>query len=151
MSFKVYGYKAGSRSAKALADSLGGKVLKHVGSKYRGRMGDTVVNWGSSAVPIFKDATTLNTAEAVAVASDKLKTFDVLQAKEVRIPPHWTAQGGGDQVYPVVCRTKLRGHSGDGMYNEREQKAYVLEVNTACGLEERTAERYAEAIRSITD
>ena len=37
----------------------------------------------------------------------------------------------------------------DVMFNEREQKAYVLECNTACGLEERTAAKYAEAIRDF--
>jgi len=34
----------------------------------------------------------------------------------------------------------------DVIWNEREQKAYVLEINTACGLEERTALRYKDAI-----
>jgi hypothetical protein len=35
----------------------------------------------------------------------------------------------------------------DVIWNAKEGKAYVLEANTACGLEERTGERYAEALR----
>lgn len=249
--FRVYPYKQGSKSAKALANALGGKVLKHVGSKYRPRLGDVVINWGASAPPAYAPATTLNAD--VRVAQCKLATFDTLQAAGVRTPPHWTVKGGGDQTFPVVCRTKLRGHSGDGIviannadelveaplytkyikkkdeyrvhvirgdaffvqrkarkldheqpnwlvrnleggfvftevekkdpvlleinpnpfacpddvinqalaaiaalgldfggvdviWNEKEGKAYVLEVNTACGLEERTADRYRQAI-----
>ena len=39
----------------------------------------------------------------------------------------------------------------DVMWNEKEGKAYALEVNTACGLEERTAERYREAIADFIE
>lgn len=239
MKYRVYPYKQGSVSAKNLALAFNGKVLKYVGSKFRPRFGDVVVNWGSSDLPVFAPATTLNTN--VEVAQCKLTTFDRLQAAGVRIPPHWTAKGGGDQIYPVVCRTKLRGHSGDGIviannadelvdaplytkyikkkdeyrvhvfkdqaffiqrkarrldienpdwlvrnmaggfvfaeteikdvpvdvinqalqaiaalaldfggvdviWNHKEGKAYVLEINTACGLEDRTAEKYKQAI-----
>ena len=240
MSFKVYPYKQGSASAKALAVSLDGKVLKHVGSKFKPRQRDVVVNWGAAKLPNFAPATVLN--RDVGTAQCKLATFVKLKDAGVRIPQFWTRRedipfGAG----PVVCRTKLRGHSGDGiviadalddlvdaplytkyikkkdeyrvhvigdeaffiqrkarkldeenpnwqvrnlaggfvfvevgeedvppdvitqavaanealgldfggvdvMWNEREQAAYVLEVNTACGLEERTADRYKEAI-----
>ena len=37
----------------------------------------------------------------------------------------------------------------DVIYNEHQDKAYVLEINTAPGLEERTARAYAEKFRSI--
>lgn len=242
LTFKVYPYKQGSASAKKLAEALDGKVLKHVGSKYKPRLGDVVVNWGAAAPPVFAPATTLNAD--VRVAQCKLATFDKLQAAGVRIPPHWTAKGGGDGVFPVVCRTKLRGHSGDGIviannadelveaplytkyvkkkdeyrvhvlkdkaffiqrkarkldndkpnwlvrnlaggfvfvecpgdevpadvinqavatvaalaidfggvdviWNDKEGKAYVLEVNTACGLEDRTADKYQKAIADL--
>lgn len=242
MAFKVFPYKQGSKSAKALANELDGKVLKIEGSKYRPKRGDFVVNWGSGRVPGFGPATVLNGAGAVIRASDKLKTFDALHAANVSIPlftaDREVAQGWANEGV-VVCRTVLRGHSGEGiviatdaeevvraplytkyvkkkdeyrvhvlrnqaffiqrkarkldvenpnwqvrnlaggfvfaevaqnevprdviqqavasiaalgldfggvdvMWNDREQKAYVLEVNTACGLEERTAGRYAE-------
>jgi glutathione synthase/RimK-type ligase-like ATP-grasp enzyme len=36
----------------------------------------------------------------------------------------------------------------DVIWNERRQMAYVLEVNTACGLEGQTVNDYAEAFRA---
>lgn len=241
MSFKVYGYKQGSKSAKELANALDGKVLKHVGSKYKPRAGDVVINWGSGDPPRFGPATTLN--PDVTRAQCKLATFKALAGAEISIPPFAERREDID-TFPVVCRTKLRGHSGDGIviatkpeelvdaplytkyikkkdeyrvhvfrdraffiqrkarkldveepnwmvrnlaggfvfvevgredvpecvidnavrsiaalgldfggvdvvFNEREQKAYVLECNTACGLEERTAAKYAEVIRDF--
>jgi glutathione synthase/RimK-type ligase-like ATP-grasp enzyme len=240
MSFKVYPYKPGSASAKALAGALEGKVLKHVGSKYRPKRGDVVINWGSSAVPGFAPATTLN--PDVTKAGDKLSSFQGLDAAGVRVPKFVTTRAEAERLdFPVVCRTKLRGHSGDGivvaekqdelvaaplytqyvkkkdeyrvhvlrggvffiqrkarkldveepnwrirnlaggfvfaevaanevpkdvldqaraaivalgldfggvdvMWNEREGVAYVLEINTACGLEDRTAAKYSDEI-----
>lgn len=37
----------------------------------------------------------------------------------------------------------------DVIWNEREARAYVLEVNTACGLEPRTAELYSEVLERL--
>jgi len=254
----VYPYKLGSRSAKALSVALGGKVLKHVGSKFRPRHGDVVVNWGASNVPDFGPATTLNAD--VSVAQCKLASFRALEEAEVSVPVFCTTiEDAKLMKFPVVCRTKLRGHSGDGiviadtaeelvpaplytqytkkkdeyrvhvtrkyaghvdgepnflcdsffiqrkarklevenpnwqvrnlaggfvfveveadevpeavlsaaedtiealnltfggvdvMWNEREGKAYVLECNTACGLEERTAAHYSDAIRNLNE
>ena len=243
MSFKVFPYKQGSASAKALANVLGGKVLKINGSKYRPRRGDVVVNWGAGTVPAFAPATTLN--PNVNVASCKLASFKAFAAAGVRTPQFTDSKAvaqnwlGADGL--VVARQKLRGHSADGlviikdaagmvnaplytkyvkkkdeyrvhvfrdtaffiqrkarkldeenpnwqvrnlaggfvfvevernevpadvlnqavaaiaavgldfggvdvMWNEQEAQAYVLEVNTACGLEERTAERYRQEV-----
>lgn len=243
MSYKVYPYKLGSASAKVLANSLEGKVLKHVGSKFRPKRGDVVINWGAGAVPDFLPATVLN--KDVTDAQCKLRTFNKLKAAGVNIPPFCTEKKDAEAFnFPVVCRTKLRGHSGDGiviaekpedlvqaplytqyvkkkdeyrvhvlrdkaffiqrkarkldveepnwkvrnlaggfvfvevggeavpqpvldsavrtitalgldfggvdvMWNDNEGKAYVLECNTACGLEERTAANYAEVLRNI--
>lgn len=240
MKFRVYPYKQGSASAKALSEVLGGKVLKHAGSKYLPRPGDVVVNWGAGNIPRFAPATTLNAD--VTDAGCKLATFKTLSRAGIRVPPFVeTKARAADLAFPVVCRTKLRGHSGDGiviaeepkdlvaaplytqyikkkdeyrvhvlgdeaffiqrkarkldndkpnwkvrnlaggfvfvetergdvpadvldlavrsigalgldfggvdvMWNDNERQAYVLEINTACGLEERTAERYKEAI-----
>jgi glutathione synthase/RimK-type ligase-like ATP-grasp enzyme len=215
-------------------------VLKHVGSKYRPRAGDVIINWGSGNFANFAPATTLN--PKVGVAANKLETFRALTKAQVRVPNWWT---GKDEIalgdFPIVCRQKLTGHSGEGiviatkpdelvaaplytkyvkkkdeyrvhvlrdnaffiqrkarkldvenpnwqvrnlaggfafvevaarevpadvlnqaraalvavgldfggvdvMWNEGEAKAYVLEVNTACGLEERTANHYRNAI-----
>lgn len=243
---RVYPYKPGSRSAKALAEALGGKVLKHVGSKYRPRQGDVVINWGAGRIgPDLRPATVLN-QNGVGEATNKLTAFQMMDEAGVRVPPFATSeQEVVDQGlrFPVVCRQKLTGHSGEGIvisnnaeelvraplytqyvkkkdeyrvhvfgdeaffiqrkarvleaenpnwqvrnlaggfvfveageddtpadvlkqakaavvamgldfggvdvvWNENEGKAYVLEINTACGLEERTANRYADAVRN---
>lgn len=243
MRTKVYPYKQGSASAKALASVLNGKVLKCVGSKYVPKSGDLVINWGSSAPPSFGPATTLNAD--VGTAQCKLKTFEALKAAVVKAPPFWTSKDDiPDNAFPVVCRTVLNGHSGQGIvvaqtrddlvpaplytgyikkkdeyrvhvlrndvffiqrkarktsvltpnwtirnlaggfafveddspiarsrladtailaikacgldfggvdivWNEQSGTAYVLEINTACGLEERTALKYAGAINAL--
>jgi hypothetical protein len=39
----------------------------------------------------------------------------------------------------------------DVIHNVQQNKAYVLEVNTACGLEDRTAEKYAAGFKELYD
>jgi glutathione synthase/RimK-type ligase-like ATP-grasp enzyme len=252
--YRIYPYKQGSASAKKLAEALRGKVLKHVGSKYKPKRGDVVVNWGAGAPPVLAPATILNAD--VRIAQCKLASLIKLAEAGVRVPD-FVADGVNrihperkvrdaviDMGFPVVCRTKLRGHSGDGIviannaeelvdaplytkyvkkkdeyrvhvlkdnpffvqrkarkldheqpnwlvrnlaggfvfvecpeeevpddvvnqavraiaalgldfggvdviWNEREGKAYVLEVNTACGLEDRTAEKYQQSLDNL--
>ena len=45
---KIIPYKAGSESAKALAEELGIARLKLEGSRWKGKAGDVVINWGTS-------------------------------------------------------------------------------------------------------
>jgi len=54
-----------------------------------------------------------------------------------------------DQAENAVLALGLDFGGVDVMWNEKEGKAYVLEINTACGLEERTAERYCGAIHNL--
>lgn len=249
MAIKIYPYKQGSVSAKTLADKLEGRVLKLVGSKFKPRDRDVVINWGASRVPDFGPARVLN--RDVTKAQCKLLSFKALSEAGVSIPDFTEDRGiaegwEGD----IVCRTKLRGHSGDGIvlasnkdeivdaplytkyikkkdeyrvhvycrggpddaqpffvqrkarkldvenpdwkirnlaggfvfvetplnevpqdvldqaenavialgldfggvdviWNDKEKKAYVLEINTACGLEDRTADRYSNEIRNL--
>jgi len=240
MRIKIYPYKQGSKSAKALALAIKGRVLKHVGSVFKPRPSDVIVNWGSSSCPVFQPATTLNAN--VEQAQNKLTAFKIMRDAGVCVPPFWEKMDEvPDDVFPVMCRTLLSGHSGAGivvatdaatlvpaplytqyikkkheyrvhifndkaffvqrkarklsiydpnwmirnleggfvfveaefsdvppavveqsimaikslglnfggvdvMWNAHDQQAYVLEVNTACGLEERTANKYAQAI-----
>lgn len=247
---RVYPYKQGSKGAKALAEAMGAKVLKHEGSKFRPKREDVVINWGSTderAFAKYDGCVVFNPPEFVSAASNKRKFFNSLKEIDagVNIPDFWTARADiPADAYPVVCRTVLAGHSGEGIviannvdelvdaplytkyikkkdeyrvhvvdgnaifvqrkarkldveepnwqirnlangfsfvevdkadvprevltqaetttdlleldfggvdviWNEREQKAYVLEVNTACGLEERTANKYAEAFNEF--
>ncbi len=114
MAIKIYPYKQGSRSARALADALGGRVLRLQGSTYRRRPQDTVINWGSSATNDF--TTGLNTWQAVSRAGNKLRSFQVMQDAGVQIPQFWTrTEDIPDDAFPIVCRTILNGHSGRGI------------------------------------
>jgi len=111
---RVYPYKQGSASAKTLAEALGAKVLKLNNSKYVPRQGDLVINWGSSDVKDFGPARILN--KDVKKAQCKLESFKAFKEADIRAPRFFTdVKDIPDEAYPIICRTKLRGHSGDGI------------------------------------
>lgn len=128
--FRVLPYKQGSRSAKALADALGGKVLKLKESRYKYRDGDVVINWGNTTFdnhnPDWPDGDgecflpyAFNHQEDIARAANKLTFFQTIWDKDI-IPPYWTNKEDiPDEVFngdgTVVCRTILSGHSGAGI------------------------------------
>lgn len=123
MTTKMLAYKNGSESARTLRDALGIKMLKKVGSKWTGKVGDTIINWGSSVPFAGKgEAVYINSPEAVAKAANKLRTQECfaadIGASKYRIP-HVTskalAQTAIEHGNTVVCRTKLTGNSGDGI------------------------------------
>lgn len=121
MAMKLYQYKAGSASAKALAEKLGIKRIKLEGSKYKPKATDVIINWGSSTLPQeLKNAIILNKPEAIAKASNKLSAFQAFKEAEVPTPEFttsfhealkWIDKAGA----MVVARTKLSGHSGEGI------------------------------------
>lgn len=112
---RIYPYKAGSRSAKALADALGGKVLKLRGSSYRASPGDLVINWGASDSP-FRGAVVANQPEAIRLAANKLHAFNKMKEANVSIPTYYTqARDIPRDAFPVLARTTLTGHSGRGI------------------------------------
>ena len=117
MTIKVYPYKQGSRSAKALADGLETRVLRIEGSTWRPRRGDTVINWGSSTCNYGAEqgVCRLNPSEHMVTASNKLNFFNMLQGLNLT-PEYWTNQEDiPDEAFPIVCRTILSGHSGAGI------------------------------------
>lgn len=124
MAVRVRPYKQGSRSARTLAAALGGRVLKLVGSRWRARPGDTVINWGSSQ-NINYPCRVLNSPNAVGLAANKLLTFnkfkeDVEAGVMAQFYPDFTtdrevAQGWIEDNEMVVVRNKLSGHSGEGI------------------------------------
>jgi glutathione synthase/RimK-type ligase-like ATP-grasp enzyme len=118
MRFKVFPYKLGSQSAKALANGLG---VKRISNEYEPRRNDVVINWGNSrAVRYVRTSLDLNKHEAIALASNKIKTFNKLNGLGFEhIPDYtihkeeaseWIAQGN-----KVYCRTSVTGHSGQGI------------------------------------
>lgn len=111
MAIKVYPYNQGSRSARALAGALGGRVLRKEGSRYVYNPRDTVINWGDGRCPFD----CLNPSGAVRTAANKLHTFTALR-DICRLPEYWVRRGDiPDDAFPIVCRTLLTGHSGAGI------------------------------------
>ena len=115
---KLYPYNQASESAKALANALGIKRIKHEG-KVLNIPEQIVINWGSSnwARPVVPKQI-LNVPGNVGVATNKLKSFNTLKG-HVSIPDFtesleeankWLAEG-----VTVVERHKLTGHSGEGV------------------------------------
>jgi len=115
MSIKVFPYKAGSHGARELAEALGGRVLRRKGSKYRFREGDLIINWGASDCP-FKGRNVANQPDSIEPASNKLKCFNLMKEAGVSITRFWTNKKDiPDDAFPIMCRTKLQAHSGEGI------------------------------------
>lgn len=116
MRYRVLPYRQGSASAKALAQLLGGLVLKLEDSKYKAKPEDLIINWGNTTKTF--DVPYLNPSEKIKTATNKLNFFNNMKEKghETLIPRYWTDRNAiPDDAYPVVCRTVLAGHSGDGI------------------------------------
>lgn len=116
--YRVMPYKQGSASAKALATALGGKVLKLENSKFKPKPGDVVINWGNTKLPEGCGATHNANAEILRKATNKKLFFELMKesGNEEAIPLFWTdAKEIPDDAFPIVCRTVLAGHSGDGI------------------------------------
>lgn len=113
---KIFPYKIGSVSAKALAQKLGVKrIIPHGAWKPKRR--SIVINWGSSEASTAN--TTLNPPQAVKNAVNKKTAFGILKAAGVSVPEftsdkavaaQWQQEG-----FRVVCRHLLCSHSGRGI------------------------------------
>jgi glutathione synthase/RimK-type ligase-like ATP-grasp enzyme len=117
---KIYPYKKGSASAKALAQALGCKLLKVEGKPYTIKYGEVLINWGSSKPKReIEGEDILNHPECVANAANKLTTLKLFKEAGVVAPSFtqerqeaakWLAEG-----FSVVERHVLNGHSGEGI------------------------------------
>lgn len=115
MAIKVFPYKAGSCGAKELANALGARVLRRQGSKYRFREGDLVINWGARDCP-FHGKGVANQPDTIEPAANKLTCFQMMKEAGVSIPRFWTNKADiPDDAFPIMCRTKLQAHSGEGI------------------------------------
>ena len=127
MRFKVFPYKLGSASSKALANALN---VKRVRPTYDARRRDVIINWGNSRPSAILHAEhDLNKHSAIAIACNKLKTFETLTAAGFEhLPLYCTSQyeasnmlyiatNGGETLgkESIYCRTSLTGHSGSGI------------------------------------
>jgi glutathione synthase/RimK-type ligase-like ATP-grasp enzyme len=242
--FKIYPYNSGSASARLLGASLPARILRRVGSRWRGTSRDWMINWGAQGVP-RNGARIINDPQAVSRAANKILAFRSFRDHGVRTPEWSTnqgdAQGWAAAGHTVIVRRIVSGSEGRGIeivqpggrvphaplytryvkkrheyrvhcmrgeiidyaeklhrrggdhslirntangyifartgvqlpedvgrqalsavralgldfgavdvvFNERQGQAYVLEVNTAPGIEGTTVTRYAEAFRRL--
>jgi len=125
----IYPYKEGSRSAKDLAGGLGAKRIKHEGSKFKGRAGKVVINWGSSKLPAeLTKCRVINKPEAVATAANKLSFFAAI-VEHASVPNYTTKRDEAlawvREGKVVVARTILNGNSGAGIVLVEEEADIV--------------------------
>lgn len=123
MDFRIYPYKVGSESVRKLKTALNALIIKTKGSRYRFNPNHVIINWGNSRRPAWMteevDDFILNKPEAVAIAANKIDTFDLLV--ESGVPTvGWTeeperAQDWLQEGRKVFVRHSLTGHSGEGI------------------------------------
>ena len=118
----VWGYRPGSRSAKAIADALGVPVLRHTESKWRPDKGRSIINWGASQIPgQYSICDILNRPQLTQQFGNKLAAFEAWthHSDPPRLPKwttfrdqmsQWCADGKS-----AVGRSTLTGHSGAGI------------------------------------
>lgn len=121
----VLPYKRGSHSAKALSERMSQLLSYKVRRRYSDdtlevKPWNVFINWGSSTTIPTGGNRVVNPVERIALASDKLRTFQALENVDgIRIPAFTTdrsvAAGWIRDGVVVVCRTVLSGHSGAGI------------------------------------
>lgn len=124
---RVLPYRSYSKSAKALAEALGAKRLKLTNSKFKAKYDDLIINWGNSGVSEYAEAMTRHLeypdnvrflnwySPWLARATNKLEFFRHFTGRDW-LPQFWTQpEDIPHEEYPIVCRTVLNGHSGDGI------------------------------------
>lgn len=125
--YRVIPYRAGSRSARALAQALPrGMQLRLQGSRFRPRCNDVVINWGNTTIDLGYNC--LNPPTEILCASNKRNFFEgmVANGNENGIPRFWTNMNDiPEDAFPVVCRTTLAGHSGEGIVIANEPDELV--------------------------
>jgi len=118
MRYRVYPYKQGSAGARSLSRALNGLVLRREGSRFIPRATDTIINWGSgNATGRLLETPMINSIGAVSIAGNKLRFFQRMQQENPSLIPLWwtRAEEIPDDAFPIVCRTVLNGHSGEGI------------------------------------
>jgi len=116
MKVRIEPYKLWSGGAKALGEHVG--ILRATPRQVR-RHGDfdVVINWGRSERRF--NAKYINAPEAVAVASDKLRTAEALREHGVPSPDYTTDRKDvlvwQEEGHTVLCRTLLRASQGRGI------------------------------------
>lgn len=122
---KVLPYKAGSHSARDLANALGCSRISLTNSRIHNLRPKKIINWGNSGRNLPPEGlgaqhTILNPLVNVKVAGNKLTALQTLSEAGVRVPDfttdamvarYWLLDDGQD----VVVRHTLTGSGGDGI------------------------------------
>lgn len=119
----LFPYAGYSESAKLLAEKADIWMIKHEGSKFQGKAGQFILNWGAgTGVYNAKtgEATLLNPPQLIDIAVNKLDWFEQMHRRGGPRVPDWTtsiktAHGWIEGGETVVCRTKLEGCKGAGI------------------------------------
>lgn len=121
---RIFPYRQGSKGAKALSLELGGKVLRLEGSKYKPKQEDVIINWGNTTFnesaewgPKTPETFFNYDTDCMRLSTNKLMFFKFMGVEHSDIiPQFWDHRNEiPEDAYPVVCRTVLAGHSGDGI------------------------------------
>jgi hypothetical protein len=118
----IFPYKIASASSRGIADALqrnNGKntIRVYPNRRYTSRVDDLIVNWGNSREPqwAYNPEQILNKPSAVALAVNKLRTFEKLSEAGVRTVP-WTVDiDEARQWHDIVERHTLTGSGGAGI------------------------------------
>jgi hypothetical protein len=119
----VFPWKAGSKSALALADALDVWCLKHEGSKFSGGAGKIILNWGAGTGvfnPKVNGATIWNTPAKVDVAVNKREFFKAMAGEDGPRIPFWFkdlvfAERLLQAGHVLIARDVLESCKGDGI------------------------------------
>lgn len=113
-------YRNGSKSVKALANSFNCKRLKLEGSRFVHRQDRLVLNWGCNRLPPNIDPDRCINGRNIQEATNKLSFFTKMRECSPEYIPEFTDSKEEATQWVVdgsviVCRTKLRASSGDGI------------------------------------
>lgn len=116
--FWIYPYHVGSQSVQLLKNAIGARLIRVPPkvSKYRQHPGDLVINWGSSRRKF--NVQMLNSPDAVAIATSKMQTLDVLTDAGVPCVSYTTQHKQAvewNNTCRVLGRDKDRGKGGQGI------------------------------------
>jgi glutathione synthase/RimK-type ligase-like ATP-grasp enzyme len=124
-------YKAGSKSALALAKGTESLLIRLEGSKFKPSAKKLVLNWGSSSLPAHWEGTgvkVINHPNKTSRATNKKTFFEDMAAAGVSIPRFTTDKEVARSYFDtgakmVFARTVLNGHSGVGIVvvNSKEE------------------------------
>ena len=124
MRYRILSHNMASKGARQMAEALGGLLLRREGSTYRPRgdgQQDVIINWGVTTASEYAQPGVVgrfyNLPEQVAWATNKLKFFRAMKYAAPEYIPEWWDNKADipDKAFPIVCRTVLNGHSGEGI------------------------------------